>query len=104
MVCFFHCISMMILDINPQYVGITAGILTSFSLVPQLTKMIKEKKAQDISLAMLLCLLAGVALWTVYGFMRDDVPIIATNMFSFLVNCAILITQFIYEKKGMVKQ
>jgi MtN3 and saliva related transmembrane protein len=43
-----------------QYVGIVAGILTGVSLLPQLIKIIKEKKANSISFGMLAVLLAGL--------------------------------------------
>ena len=73
-----------------QWIGIAAGVLTSISMLPQLIKMIKEKKAHDVSIVMLLVLIAGLALWAVYGFMREDWPIIVTNCFSFLLNILVL--------------
>ncbi|MEP6597215.1 MAG: SemiSWEET family transporter [Ginsengibacter sp.] len=50
-----------------QIVGFIAGIFTGISLLPQLFKIIKEKETEDISMWMLLILLAGLALWTIYG-------------------------------------
>ncbi len=73
-----------------QMVGIAAGILTAFSMLPQLIKIIKEKKAEDVSIAMLLVLIAGLGLWVWYGFMREDIPLIATNSFSVLLNIVAL--------------
>ena len=73
-----------------QIVGIVAGILTSVSMLPQLIKIIKEKKAEDVSIAMLLILIGGLGLWATYGFMKDDTPIIVTNCFSFLLNSFVL--------------
>jgi MtN3 and saliva related transmembrane protein len=61
-----------------------------FPLLAQLIKIIKEKKAEDISWFMLFILLAGLALWVWYGILKTDYPIIATNSFSFLVNIAII--------------
>ena len=46
-----------------QVIGIIAGICTGISLLPQLFKIIKEKKADDISYFMLFILLAGLAGW-----------------------------------------
>ncbi|MEO6406019.1 MAG: SemiSWEET transporter, partial [Ferruginibacter sp.] len=69
-----------------QIIGILAGILTAFSLLPQLLKIIKEKKAEDVSAWMLIILMCGLCLWVVYGIMKNDWPIIATNSFSFLLN------------------
>ena len=73
-----------------QWIGIAAGVLTSVSMLPQLIKIIKEKKAGDVSVVMLLVLIGGLALWAVYGFMKEDWPIIITNSFSFLLNCVVL--------------
>jgi MtN3 and saliva related transmembrane protein len=69
-----------------QTIGLVAGIFTASSLLPQLIKTLKEKKAEDVSFLMLLVLLTGVALWIVYGIMRNDFPIIITNSFSLLLN------------------
>lgn len=79
-----------------QWIGIIAGVLTSASMLPQLIKIIKEKKAQEVSVIMLLVLTAGVGLWIVYGFMKKDMPIIATNCFSVLVNVSTLIFRLKY--------
>ena len=81
-----------------QLVGIAAGILTATSMLPQLLKIIKEKKADDVSLIMLIVLLSGIALWIVYGFLRDDIPIIATNGFSLLLNIVTVILRLRYSK------
>jgi MtN3 and saliva related transmembrane protein len=59
-------------------------------MLPQLFKIIKEKKADDISFGMLIVLLAGIAGWIWYGIVKTDYPIIATNSFSFLVNSVVL--------------
>jgi len=81
-------------------VGIVAGIFTSISLLPQLIKMIRQKKATDISLKMLLTLLAGLALWVWYGIMKMDWPIIITNCFSVVVNVLILLFRWRYKNNS----
>jgi MtN3 and saliva related transmembrane protein len=80
-------------------IGIIAGILTSSSLIPQLIKIIKEKKVENLSKGMFFTLLTGVVMWIVYGIMRDDLPIIDTNAFSALLNVCILILRFRYRKR-----
>lgn len=81
-----------------QIVGIVAGILTSVSMLPQVIKTFKEKKAEDISLVMIIVLMIGVGCWVYYGFLRKDLPIIVTNCFSFLINSLLLILHFKYEE------
>ncbi|RYY58110.1 MAG: hypothetical protein EOO05_17445 [Chitinophagaceae bacterium] len=83
-----------------QYIGIFAGICTAVSLLPQLIKIIKNKKAEDISWFYLFILVTGLAGWVVYGFLKMDWPIIVTNCFSFLVNVLIIIFTKIYKDKN----
>lgn len=81
-----------------QYIGIFAGICTAVSLLPQLIKIIRKKKADDISWFYLFILVTGLAGWVVYGFLKTDYPIIVTNCFSFLVNVLIIIFTRMYKK------
>jgi len=80
-----------------QWIGIGAGALTSASLLPQLFKIHKQKKAEDISIAYLITLLSGLSLWIVYGILRKDIPVIATNIFSVLVNLSTIILSLKYK-------
>jgi MtN3 and saliva related transmembrane protein len=80
-----------------QIIGIAAGVLTSVSMIPQLIKIIQKKDAKDVSVIMLLVLLAGLALWAIYGFMREDLPIIVTNCFSFALNIIVLVYRIKYS-------
>ena len=80
-----------------QIIGIAAGILTAISMLPQLIKIVKEKKAEDISITMLIVLIAGLSLWIAYGILRKDIPIVATNSFSVLVNITIVVLRIKYN-------
>ena len=82
-----------------QYIGISAGVLTSVSMLPQLIKTFKEKEVEDLSLVMILTLMIGIAAWIWYGFLRNDLPIIFTNCFSFLLNAVLLFFRFRYSDK-----
>jgi MtN3 and saliva related transmembrane protein len=82
-----------------EWVGIIAGVFTAVSLLPQLIKLIREKKAEDISLFFLIILFFGLGLWIWYGILRDDLPIIATNAFSLLVNLLMIILGIKYKRK-----
>jgi len=81
------------------YIGLGAGICTGISMLPQLTKIIKEKKAKDISFFMLFILLTGVAGWIWYGIVKKDYPIIITNSFSFAVNVLVLFFSLRYRNR-----
>lgn len=79
-------------------IGTVAGILTSISMIPQLIKVLKEKKVENVSLLMLIILLVGVCLWVVYGIMKEEWPIILSNGFSVIVNSLLLIYYFLYRR------
>lgn len=76
---------------NTDYIGITAGICTSISLLPQLIKLIKERNARDLSITYLIVLLVGLALWVWYGVRQEDLPIVITNSVAVALNIAILV-------------
>jgi MtN3 and saliva related transmembrane protein len=81
------------------WVGIVAGVFTGVSLLPQLIKLIRNKKAEDISLFFLGILFFGLCLWIWYGVLKEDVPIIATNSFSLLINSAMIVLGLKYKNK-----
>jgi len=81
-----------------SFIGIIAGICTSASLFPQLLKIIRERKAEDISWGMLVILISGLGLWVVYGFMKNDLPIILTNLFALVINALTIWFTYKYKK------
>lgn len=83
-----------------EIIGLAAGTCTSSALIPQLVKTIKKKKAADISLFMLMVLLAGNSLWVYYGFARSIIPIIATNIFALILNIIMLALKIKYSPRS----
>ncbi|MBC7510715.1 MAG: SemiSWEET transporter [Ferruginibacter sp.] len=81
-----------------QLTGIVAGSITALSMLPQLIKIIKEKKVEDISIWMLIALIIGLVFWTFYGFLKHDIPILVTNSFSLLVNFILIGLRIKYKK------
>lgn len=79
-------------------IGISASVFTAVSLVPQLIKILKEKKAQDVSLTMLISLFIGLIFWVYYGILKEDWIIIISNSFSLLVNIATVLLIIKYKK------
>ena len=80
-------------------VGMAAGIFTALSMLPQLIKILREKKAEGVSGWMLLVLLTGLSLWVVYGCMKQDWPIILTNGFSVLLNLVLAFFRHKYKDR-----
>lgn len=70
--------------------GLTAGTLTTLSLLPQAIKIFRSQSARDISFGMFVTLVAGLLLWICYGFLISSFPIIIANIASFLLASIIL--------------
>ncbi|MEM7760011.1 MAG: SemiSWEET transporter [Cyanobacteria bacterium P01_A01_bin.40] len=78
------------------YVGLTAGILTTISFLPQAIKTWKTKSTKDISLAMFLCFCLGVMLWVLYGFYTKNLPVFLANFATFILAFSILVCKLRY--------
>ena len=63
-------------------IGVAAAALTSFSFVPQVTKMWRRKSARDVSNVTMFQLTAGNGLWLTYGIGRHDAVIIGANVIA----------------------
>ncbi len=77
--------------------GLAAGICTTAAVVPQLWKAWKTKKVSDVSPGMFFVLILGLAMWTIYGFIENDLPIILTNGTALVLNSLMLYLLFKYE-------
>ncbi len=73
-----------------QLIGIGASVGTGISLLPQLIKLVREKKAENVSMGMMIVLLTGLVLWIVYGIKKDDWIIIISNGVSLALNLCII--------------
>jgi len=81
-----------------QIIGIAASVFTGISLLPQLIKLLKEKKAENVSFGMIAILFVGLILWITYGVFKKDLIIIIANSFSLIINVLIVIFSIIYKK------
>ena len=81
-----------------EILGFTAGVFTTFSLVPQLWRVIRLKSACEISLAFTVCMAFGNLLWLIYGLLSRLPPIILWNSISLAFAGGLVIAKFKYGK------
>jgi MtN3 and saliva related transmembrane protein len=81
-------------------VGLFAGICVTISVIPQILKVWKTKKVRQISLLTFSVLTFGIAIWVVYGILKNDLPIIITNSISLLLNLIMVYFIIYYEKEN----
>ena len=83
---------------NYEILGFVAGVFTTFSLVPQLYRVLKLKSACEISLAFTLCMAFGNLLWLLYGLLARLPPIIVWNILSLLLASGLVAAKLRYGK------
>ncbi|MBC7873481.1 MAG: hypothetical protein H7Y01_05780 [Ferruginibacter sp.] len=80
-------------------IGISASVFSTLSMLPQLFKIVKDKKAGTISVWMLCILFIGLGLWVYYGYLANDPIIIIANSVSLVINIFIIIFSLKYKSK-----
>lgn len=76
-------------------IGSIAAICSTISFAPQAWKIIKSRHTADISLAMYAVTVCGFALWTIYGVLLGEWPLIVTNSICFLLAGFILVMKIL---------
>ena len=72
-------------------IGLIAAICTTSSFLPQVIKILRSKRAKDVSLLMYAILTTGLFLWLVYGFILKDLPLILANSISLTLSLCVLL-------------
>lgn len=79
------------------WLGLLAGALTTISFFPQVLKTWKTRSTKDISLEMFLLFCTGVFLWIIYGFSVKNLPVVMTNVATFILSFPILVLKLKYK-------
>jgi MtN3 and saliva related transmembrane protein len=74
-----------------EAIGALAALITTLGWVPQVVKLARERKADNISLIATGSIAAGVALWAVYGVLIGSWPVIIANVLTLLFVGAIVV-------------
>jgi len=83
---------------NPTWVGLVAGLLTSIASLPQLIKTWRSRHVRDLSIWQPLLLSVGVGLWLVYGVMIRDMPLILANITPLICNLLLTAMKIRYRE------
>jgi MtN3 and saliva related transmembrane protein len=81
---------------NVLLLGITAGAMTTGSIVPQVLKIVQSKSARDVSTLFFVIMAGGMLLWLVYGLLRSDMVIMLWNAISLSLTLVILSLKKVY--------
>ena len=81
-----------------DYIGYLAGLLVTFSLMPQILRIYKLKSAHEISILYNTSLLVGVILWLIYGMILGLIPLIVWNAIGMIFVCLLLLAKMRYGR------
>ncbi len=74
-----------------QFFGYAAAICTAAAYLPQVVRVWRTRRTQDVSLGMFLVMTVGLICWLIYGFAIRDVPIILCNGSALVMTSIILV-------------
>lgn len=80
-------------------IGFAAAALSTLSFLPQVIKSLRTRCLEDINLLFLVMLIAGLVLWTVYGVMLRQWPLIVANVVTLALNLVLLVLKLRSKKK-----
>jgi MtN3 and saliva related transmembrane protein len=79
-------------------IGFVATGFAVSSTVPQISKALRTKKSDDISLRFIVVLIIGLSFWVIYGIGKRDVVLIIGNSIAVILNIFLLILKIKYSR------
>ena len=81
---------------TPEAIGLVAGFLIAFGLVPQVLRVWRLKDAREISLMFVVVTMSGTVLWLVYGMLLGLLSVIVWNGANLVLQSALLVVKLRY--------
>jgi len=73
------------------WLGYLAALFTTSSVIPQVVKTYKTKKADELSLPFLLIMLIGLFIWLAYCLLINEPALIASNSNSSVLIASLVV-------------
>ena len=84
--------------------GLVAGAITTFSLIPQVVRVFKLKEAHEISLYFTILFIIGDSIWLYYGVYFKLLPVIFWNAIAVVLAIALLIGKLKFDRKYLMRR
>ncbi len=85
-----------------RYLGYFAGVLTVSSFLPQVIRTWQTRQTRDLSLGMFGLLVAASSFWIIYGIVKRDWPVVATNVGMVALNGALAVAKLRFDRPSGV--
>ena len=79
-----------------EVLGLIAGAITTFALVPQVYRIFRLKSAHEISLPFTIAFLAGGLTWLAYGIVDGLFPVILWNAIAVSITFVLFFAKLRY--------
>lgn len=85
-----------------DFIGYLAGILLTMCFLPQIFKTIKIKKADEVSMLMLILSLFSALLYEIYAFLLGLWPVLVMNAIFALLIVVEIFLKIYYDRQASV--
>ncbi len=86
------------MQLDADTLGFAAASCTTFSFVPQVMLVWRERAATGVSTGMYLIFSLGVLLWLFYGVATDALPVIIANAVTLTLALSVLAMKWYFER------
>ncbi|MCB8823126.1 SemiSWEET family sugar transporter [Microvirga rosea] len=86
-------------DWLPTVLGVTAGLVSTSSFIPQVLKAWRDHDTASLSKRMYIATVTAFTLWSIYGFLIGSFPIIVFNLLSLVLSGTILFLKIRDERR-----
>lgn len=87
-----------------EYIGLIGGTITTLGGVPQIYKIIKTKRADDLSWGMLCMWITGLSMNLSYGISTRQIAVAIPTSSSLCMTCIMFFCKLYYKNKYIVLQ
>jgi MtN3 and saliva related transmembrane protein len=85
---------------SAEFIGLTGGALTSFSLVPQALQVFRTRSVRDLSLQFMVLNTSGLVLWLIYGLVLGLWSVVFWNTLTIGLMSALLYAKLRFRGRG----
>jgi MtN3 and saliva related transmembrane protein len=86
-------------EILIDFFGYTSGVLVGITLIPQVIKVLKTKRAEHLSHKFLIISLFASIFKLIYGVLINALPIVVTAPIILIETVVIMVAKCIFDKK-----
>ena len=89
---------MLLSSTTATLVGAVAAVCTTAAFIPQVERVWRLRRADEISLTTFSLFAFGTFVWLLYGLLIDSLPVILANSVTFILAVSIVVLKLNYDR------